>query len=363
MNVLALFNTTNIYLVVLLFIVGLLLIIKGGDFFVDAAVWVAIKSRIPKFIIGATIVSISTTLPELIVSVIGTVEALECQAMGNAVEALGKVSLSVGNAIGSVTANTGIIMGISLCFMPGVIDRKKYLAKSLLLIASVILIFVLSLNGTLSILDSILLLILLIIFIGENVVSAKDSHIVNDTSEEVEEELPQESTEETKEQTKEKTTKKEIVVNILKFIFGVVGIVIGAQLLIDKGTIIAYAIGIPEAIIGLTMVAIGTSLPELVTTISAIAKKQSALSVGNIIGANIIDLCMILPICAFIFNGSFPIANRTIYLDMPVCILLILIGVVPTLIRGKFSRIQGFLLIGLYIVYAVIITVFPNLVV
>ena len=127
----------------------------------------------------------------------------------------------------------------------------------------------------------------------------------------------------------------------------------GADLLVDDGTVIARHLGVSEAIIGVTIIAIGTSLPELVTTLTAVAKKQSELSIGNIIGANIIDLTLILPICAFLSGGTLTVGKQSAFLDMPVCLL----AIIPTLIFKKLSRWQGALMVCIYIGYvAVLVT-------
>ena len=146
-------------LVFLLFGLGLLCIIKGGDWFVDAASWIAEVSGIPQFIIGATIVSLATTLPEVLVSVMAA--------------ASGSVEMATGNAIGSVTANTGMILGISIVAMPAVIDRKKYLTKSLIFIGSIILLWALSLSGELTMIGAFIMAAVFIFFIFENVNEAK----------------------------------------------------------------------------------------------------------------------------------------------------------------------------------------------
>ncbi len=303
-------------LVFVLFAIGLLLIIKGGDYFVDAASWIAEVSGIPKFIIGATVVSIATTLPELIVSAIAAFE--------------GKPDMAIGNAIGSVTANTGLIMAISIVCIPAAIRRSAYLVKSLLLILAVAGMWIFSLSGQLSPIGCVALIIIFAVFIYENIQSAKKGA----------------SSERTKVQGK-----REVWINLIKFIGGCAGIVIGANLLVDNGSTIAAMIGIPESVIAVTMIAIGTSLPELVTTITAIVKKQSALSVGNIIGANIIDTTLILPVCAVISGQTLPMSAQTFYVDLPICLLVIIIMLVPALIQKKFSRWQGITSLLVYLSY------------
>ena len=316
----------HIFLVILLFAVGIILIVKGGDYFVDAASWMAEVSGIPKLIVGATVVSFATTLPELLVSAFAAAQ--------------GKVDMSIGNAVGSVTANLGLIMAIALICMPTVIKRRDYMLKSCLMLGSALFLVVFGAGGELALIPSILLLAIVIIAMAENIPEARRGM----REEEREEEAG----------LKQKPAAKEIALNIVKFIAGTVGIVLGAQLLIDNGSELARFIGVPERIIGVTIIAIGTSLPELVTTITAIAKKQASLSVGNIIGANIIDLTLILPISAMIYGGGLPVSRQVAMMDLPACLLVGCIAVIPALISKKFRRSQGIVLLFTYAAYVVL---------
>ena len=306
--------------VILLFVVGLVLIIKGGDWFVDSAVFIANLTGIPKFIIGATIVSVATTLPELTVSVTGVID--------------GELDLAVGNAVGSVTANIGLIMGISLVCMPAVIKRSQFWIKGTLMSAAALLLWVLCKDGTLHMLPSFALFVLLAVYVWDNIRDAK-----NDVGSD----------------EREVVDKKDLPKQIVMFIIGIAAIVVGSKLLIEYGSEIALLLGVPSAIIGVTMVAIGTSLPELITTLTAIRKMESSMSIGNIVGANIIDLAMILPICSVISDGKLTIAEQSYALDMPICFAMTLIAVLPPLIKGKLYRWQGILMLALYTVYVVIL--------
>ena len=311
------------FLVFFLFALGLVLIIKGGDWFVGAAAWIAAVSGIPQFVIGATIVSIATTMPEIIVSAMAAAQ--------------GSVEMATGNAIGSVTANTGMILAISIIFMPVAIDRKRYLPKALIFFLAIILLWGFSLGHQLTMIASIVILLLFVLFIGENVYDAK-KHAGEGQENAV----------------AVSRDKKTIVKNIILFVLGAAGLVIGSRLLVTNGTIIATDImHIDERVVSLTMVAIGTSLPELVTTISAIVKKQSSLSVGNIVGANIIDMLLILPLCSFISGGSLPVESSTIWIDMPITFVVAFITLVPALITKKFHRWQGILSLVVYAGYVV----------
>lgn len=342
----------EIFLAILLFVVGLILIIKGGDFFVDAASWIAKVSGIPELIIGATIVSIATTLPELLVSVMAAVQ--------------GKVDMATGNAVGSVTANVALIMAISIICMPSTIKRKDYTFKSITLMLSAGLVCICGVVGNVNIWLSIVMLIIFVAFMVDNVIVAKKS--MTTSSKEVIENLastdmteirenPTDNALEVKEvkaDVSHKPTGKEITINIIKFIVGAAAIVYGADLLVDNGSILASAMGISERIISVTLIAVGTSLPELVTTITAIAKKQSSLSVGNIIGANIIDLTLIMPLCSIISGEALPIARQAAIIDLPVCLFVCALALIPMLISGKFKRWQGIAMLVVYVAYIIV---------
>ena len=311
----------NVAITVLLFAVGILFVVKGGDYFVDAASWMAEVSGIPKLIIGATVVSVATTLPEMLVSVLAATQ--------------GKVDMSIGNAIGSVTANIGLIMALSLIFMPGIIKRSDYLAKSVLMLAAALVIVVSGFSGRVSLVFCFVLLAIFAVFLVENISSAR-KNMAEDPVKAVDSGL---------------TGKKTVWLNIVKFIVGTAGIVWGADLLVDNGSELARLLGISERIIGVTLVAVGTSLPELITTVTAIAKKQADLSVGNILGANILDLTLIMPLSALISGQALPVSSASAMLDLPMCLAVGMIAVIPAMLRSRFSRWQGFLLLGVYIGY------------
>ena len=269
--------------IILLFLLGLLLIVKGGDFFVDAAVWMAEVSGMPKFLIGATIVSLATTLPELMVSVMGVLQ--------------GEVDLAVGNAVGSVTANTGLIMGLSIVCLPAVIRRGQIAAKSLLMAAAALTLLLLCRGGTLRQVPSLILLVIFAAFVFENISAARHN---------------------TGGEAAVTADKKELPRQILKFILGIIGIVWGANLLIENGSALAEAIGV-------------------------------------IIGANVIDLTLILPVCSLLSGGSLTISRQGTALDLPACFLIILLGILPPLVKERFYRWQGAAMLAVYAGYVVVL--------
>ena len=321
----------NILVAVFLLGVGIALIVKGGDFFVDAASWFAEISGIPKLIVGATVVSFATTLPELLVSAFAAFEARNGDPE--------LIDMAIGNAVGSFTANLGLIFAIALIAMPTVIRRKDYLLKMCLMLgaSAAVVGFSLLFEG-IELLSSIVLLAIFAVAMFDNireaVITVRAEKATNVENGE-----------------KEKATRRNVIVNIVKFVLGAAGIVFGADLLVDNASTLASLCGVSDRVISVTIVAIGTSLPELVTTLTAIAKKQSSLSAGNIIGANIIDLTLILPVCAVISGGKLPVVGTVGVLDMPACLIIGAVACIPTIFTKKFARWQGILLLGLYAVY------------
>lgn len=310
----------NQFLVIVLFIIGLILIIKGGDYFVDSAVWFAEALNVPKFIIGATIVSFATTLPELLVSLFASLS--------------GKNVMAAGNAIGSVTANLGLIMSISLICIPAAVKRSQFAFKGVLMALVCALLWFFSKDGHLGVFGSVIMLLFFALFMTENTLVAKNNISASE---------------------KDEVNKKDLWKNILFFIIGIAGIVAGSQLLVDNGSEIARMFSVSEEIISVTIIAIGTSLPELVTTLTAISKKQSSLSVGNIIGANIIDLCVILPLCSLVSAGGVPVEPQTYAVDIPVSFAISIMAIIPPLIFKRLFRSQGILMLLSYTAYIVFV--------
>ena len=303
-----------------LFVIGLVLIIKGGDWFVDSASWFAEATGIPKFVVGATVVSFATTLPELLVSVRA--------AMNDSAQ------LAIGNAIGSVTANTTLIMGVSLVAMAGVVNKKEFAFKGGLFLAAIVGLTLLSLSGSLPVWSAFILWAIFITFMISNLLEGKKTAAA---------------------EQKGTFEKQEVPGKILFFVLGTASIVFGAEFLVSSGKTIASGIGISETIIGFTVIALGTSLPELVTTLTAIRKKENSLSVGNVIGANIIDTTLILPLCAVINGQALPVDRINLVFDFPVCITACAVAVVPTIFQGKFKKWQGYALLTIYGLYMLLL--------
>ena len=310
-----------------LFVVGLVLLIKGGDWFVDGATGIARRFHLPEILIGATVVSIGTTLPEVMVSATAAFE--------------GSGSIAYGNAIGSIICNTSLIAAITIAIKPAAIDRKSLKIPVIFFFgAAALYCGVAYFTGYFSRLIGFILLAVFASYIALSAVQARKQLALGGDTEEHEEE----------EGGKESPLWKEIVLLVV----GAALIAVGARLLVDNGTLIAEKLGVPETVIALTFVALGTSLPELVTAITSLAKGHGALSLGNIIGANLFNLVLVSGVSTVVAPFAVPEGNTlfginsSLVLDIPVMLAVMLLLTVPALIRGKLSRVQGIALLAIY---------------
>ena len=308
----------------LIFIAGFIIIIKSSDLFIDAAVWMSEVTGFSKAVIGATLVSFATTSPEYFVSLVAVSK--------------GNVDMSIGNAVGSLAANLGIAFAALAILTPGVIQDKLFGLKGLMMIGAAVMLLIFCLNGTVSIIEGIVLFSIFLLFIFFNACYSKDGGCT--------------------ESERKQTNKKEIAVNVLKFVAGAAGIIFASNLIVDNAVIIATFMNISEAVIGLTIIAIGTSLPEIVTSIAAVLKKHNAISIGNILGANIINISLILSTGAFVSGGNLTVSRSSMFQDIPLAILLMLMAVLPVIIRKRISRLQGCLMAGVYISYLAYLVIF-----
>ncbi len=326
------------FIPILLFILGLILLIKGGDWFVDGATGIAQRFHIPEIIIGATIVSIGTTLPETMVSATAAIE--------------GHGEIAYGNAIGSIICNTALIAALSIAIKPSLVSKKTFkIPVIFFFIAALFYVATAYISGEFTRFHGIALLLLFIVYIVFTILMTKKD--MEKEKIESKEEIKNESKEELKDKSK-------LITDIIFLVLGAVCIAFGARLLVDNGIIIAQKIGVPESVIALTFVALGTSLPELVTAITSLVKGHSSLSFGNIIGANMFNLVLVSGVSIAIMPFNVP-SNATIFginssliLDIPLMLICMLILTVPALIKGKLSRIQGVTLLVLYVAFCII---------
>ena len=301
----------------LLFTLGLYLTWRGGDVFVDSASFIAAVTGIPKIVIGATIISLATTAPELFVSAIATAHQMQ--------------DMAAGNAIGSVICNTGLIFALAIFFLPGRHAVTEIRIKGGLVLVACILLGIFCVDGSLSVREGLLLLLLLVFFFQQNIHHAMRGKIAK---------------------TKRlQASAGEKMKNAMLFVLGAAAVILGAHLMVENGATLARLVGIPESVIGLTLVAVGTSLPELITALTAIRHREGAMSVGNIIGANLIDLTFIPAICAVVSKGQLETAMHVAMRDVPMAIVLLSIALLPAMREGRFRRVQGVVLLALYAGY------------
>ena len=315
------------WITVLLFCLGLVCLIKGGDWFVDGATGIAERFHVPELLIGATVVSIGTTLPEVMVSATSAFKGIS--------------SIAYGNAIGSIICNTALISGLTVAIAPSVVERKPLKVPVFFFFGAAILYAGIAyISGFFSRTAGLILLAVFAVYMG---ILIRDA-------------VTQGKAKEEEEETKEPAP---LWKDILMLVLGAALIAVGARLLVDNGTLIAAALGVPETVIAVTFVALGTSLPELVTAIVSLSKGHGALSLGNIIGANQFNLVLVsgtaMTIRPFLVPAEKQLAgmNASLVVDIPLVFVVMLLLTVPALITGKLKRYQGVLLLALYAAYCI----------
>ena len=313
---------------VLLFAVGLVLLIKGGDWFVDGASGIATRFHLPDIVVGATVVSIGTTLPEVMVSATGALQ--------------GQGAMAYGNAIGSIICNTALIAAISVACNPGPVNVKTMKMPVLFFFGSSAL-YCLAAYG-LGEFPRWMGFVMLAIFVVYTLLNVRNG-LKN----------PSESEEAATEESGEKPLWQQL----LLLVVGAAVIAVGARLLVNHGTIIATKLGVPETVIALTFVALGTSLPELVTTITSLKKGRASLGIGNVIGANVFNLVLVSGVAVTLAPFEVPVGktffgiNSSLILDIPLMLVVMLLLTVPALMKKKLGRWQGITLLCIYAAFCI----------
>jgi len=318
---------------VLLFILGLVLLIKGGDWFVDGATGIAHRFHLPEILIGATVVSIGTTLPEVMVS---SQAALS-----------GHGEIAYGNAIGSVICNSALIAAITCAVRPQSVDRKSLRTPVLFFFGAALLYAAVAYFYEFTRPVGIILLVIFLIYM---VFTVRQAFASKDALPET----PEAEKEEKKPSVIDRILPGGPVRDVILLVIGAVLIAFGADLLVDNGTLIAKALGVPESVIALTFVALGTSLPELVTAITSLVKGHSSLSLGNVIGANLFNLVLVSGVAVTLNPFSLPVEktiaglNASLVVDIPVMFCVMLLLALPPLRKGEITRAQGIALLAIY---------------
>lgn len=313
---------------ILLFAVGLVLLIKGGDWFVDGATGIARRFHLPDIVVGATVVSIGTTLPEVMVSATGAM--------------LGQGAMAYGNAIGSIICNTALIAAISVAVNPGPVNTKSMKMPVLFFFVSAVIYCVAAyLMGEFTRPLGVVMLTIFVVYLIFTVRQGMKN--------------PEEVEEEEEANAKPRT----FLQDLFWLVVGAGLIAVGADLLVEHGTIIAVGLGVPETVIALTFVALGTSLPELVTTITSLRKGHASLGIGNVIGANVFNLVLVSGVAVTLAPFEVPVGNlifghnASLVMDIPIMLAVMLLLTMPALATKKLHRWQGVVLLCIYAAFCI----------
>ena len=316
---------------IILFIVGLIFLIKGGDWFVDGATGIAHRFHVPELLIGATVVSIGTTLPEVMVSATSAVS--------------GHGEIAYGNAIGSIICNVCLIAALTIAIRPSATDKKTLkLPVIFFFLAAIFYSATAYISGHFSRFTGLVLLVMFGAYIGISVYQIKNHPGEAAVSEDAE--VSDEGS-------------SSLLKDIILLVIGAALIAVGANLLVDNGTIIARELGVPESVIALTFVALGTSLPELVTAITSLTKGHGALSLGNVIGANLFNLVLVTGVSATLSPFDIPVSktiaglNSSLVVDIPLMLFVMAFLTFPAIKREKLSRAQGIVLLVIYAAFCI----------
>lgn len=312
---------------VFLIVVGFVLLIKGADFLVEGSSNIAKKFHIPEIIIGLTIVSIGTSMPELFVSTTSS--------------ANGYSDMSIGNILGSNLCNLLLILGMSAMIRPIKFQKETRLIEMpMSLVITIIFMIFCNTSGTIQKSEAIGLIILFVMFILYTIIMGKKGEQFDKDNTIVE--------------IKTEDKPISIIKNVIFIILGVIGLKIGGDLTVENSLVIARAFNVSEKIIGLTILAIGTSLPELVTSVTAAIKGNSDIAIGNIIGSNIFNILLIIGVSALIsplaYNFTYNIQMAILIIAM---LVLALFPVIPP--KNEMSRFNGVIYLILYVIYMIIL--------
>ena len=371
---------------VILFAIGLVLLIKGGDWFVDGATGIAKRFNLPDIVVGATVVSIGTTLPEVMVSTTGALQ--------------GSGAMAYGNAIGSIICNTALIAAISIVCNPGPVNVKSMKTPAIFFFCSAALYCVAS--YFLGEFPRWMGFTMLAIFVVYMVLTVRNGLKNPDSAEEEEEEssgtpwvglgvvgavallvaLGGTFFGETvpmwypivlaliiaayllfgsKIGASKEEKARQMWVELVLLVIGAAIIAVGADLLVEHGQVIALGLGVPETVVALLFVALGTSLPELVTTITSLRSGHASLGVGNVIGANVFNLVLVSGVAVSLAPFQVPCENflldtglnMSLVFEIPVMLGVMSLMAVPALVSKKLSRWQGVALLGIYAAFCV----------
>lgn len=329
-----------------LVVVGFVMLIKGADWFVDGASWIAARFGIPQIVIGLTIVAFGTSAPEAAISITSAVK----QSAG----------LAIGNILGSNVMNIFLILGISALFTPLAIKKSTLWIEIPFVVVITVALLIMGLVGhKLSLVDGIILWVFFIAFFVYLIILSKKDGAQNELKNAIEDRENTNAAQETQIDVQGGEAvvvnkKKEALKMVAKLIFGIALVVLGSQATVNGARVVARELGMTESLIGLTIVAFGTSLPELVTSVSAARKGEADIAIGNIVGSNIFNILFVLGTSALIT----PIAYDTNFLTgftfdniMAIIAAVVLFVCIVLTKDKKLKRAGGIVMLVIYAAY------------
>lgn len=312
---------TGTLLAIIQLIAGFVLLYFGGDWLVNGGVALARRFRISPLVIGMTIVAFGTSAPELLVSMTSSIK--------------GSAGIAMGNVIGSNIANIGLILGLTAILCPIPTENRKVSANGLVMILASLLALVLSLNNGLSRIEGLILFAGIILF---TVISIRLGRTKQDS---------------TQPDAEPQGKEMSVLVALLLVALSCAMLAFGADFMVDGATSIAKTLGVSDKVIGLTIVALGTSLPELAASVAAALKKEMDISIGNIIGSNIFNLMCVLGVSASIRPIPFDYMQyRMDFVIMMAFSAGLIILIQPWKAQGRLGRISGIIMFAAYAIYA-----------
>ena len=305
---------------ILLLILGFVLLTKGADWFVDGASGIATKLKIPQIVIGLTIVAMGTSAPETAVSISSALK--------------GSADITIGNVVGSNLINILIILGICSVITSLAVSKETVMVDIPVTIGATVLVFLLGLDGKITLIDGIIITTCFIAYLVYLFVATK-KNLRSDSENELE-------------NGNESEKKNSLIKAIIFAILGLAAIIIGSDFTIDSATFLARKMNISERVIGLTVIALGTSLPELFTSVTAAIKKNADIAIGNIVGSCIFNLLLVVGISSIVTTVPFDAKFR---IDALIALGATILLFVPCLINKKIGRITGILMLLSYAGY------------
>ena len=318
----------DIAFAVILFLFGLGFVLFGGDFLVSSALRLCNVTGWGKALVGATIVAVSTVTPELFISVFAAWE--------------GNHGIAVGNAIGGMIANVALVLGLYMVVAGGKIETKEILPRSIFMIGAFVLLFYFSYNKVIALYGSVILIALFLVYLAFSIKSTK----VHAPSAKKSPNLRKVNT--------HPPYKKEIILVVLSILLGQVFLMGGAFLLVQNGGRIGDLTGVNQTVIGFTIIAIATAMPELVTVMSSVRKKSGEMALGNLLGTCIINATLLFGLSGIVataVGSPLRISSQTLWISFPVLIGVSLVAIIPMLKNGKTNKWQGYLLVTTYAIY------------